>query len=168
MRYRLRRGLQAPKARTTKLILEEVGDELLVYDVERAFAHCLTPQAAAVWRGCDGSLTPEQIAERLSVPAELVDQALEELASQGLLVNRRAADIDGAPNRGYTRRQATRRILASSAAVAVGAPLIMSAPAYACVSSGSPCGGANGSCCTGLICCSGGPHTGHCKPPGGC
>lgn len=54
-----------PKARTEGLIINELTDEVLVYDLRRDKAHCLNPTAAAVWRLCDGQSTAAQIAGRL-------------------------------------------------------------------------------------------------------
>ena len=35
-----------------------VGDELVVYDLERHKASCLNETAAQVWQWCDGATTP--------------------------------------------------------------------------------------------------------------
>lgn len=44
-----------PTSRTRGLIVQELGDETLVYDLERDRAHCLNPAAACVWRHADGT-----------------------------------------------------------------------------------------------------------------
>jgi hypothetical protein len=43
-----------PKARQRQLLVQEVGDELVVYDQARNKAHRLNRTAAIVWRHCDG------------------------------------------------------------------------------------------------------------------
>ena len=43
-----------PLARRDGLVVKTVGDEVLVYDLERARAHSLDALAAAIWRRCDG------------------------------------------------------------------------------------------------------------------
>ena len=43
-----------PLARSEELVIEELGDELLVYDERTQRAHCLSATAARVWRACDG------------------------------------------------------------------------------------------------------------------
>ena len=43
-----------PCARSEDLIVEELGEELLVYDMKADRGHCLSPVAARVWRRCDG------------------------------------------------------------------------------------------------------------------
>ena len=39
-----------PRARTEGLVVTELPDELLVYDLERHRAHCLNPTAALVFK----------------------------------------------------------------------------------------------------------------------
>jgi len=81
-------------ARTQNLLIQEVDNELMVYDQERDVCHCLNPVAAKVWNYCDGYNTVDDIAtfleQELEVPAEtdikgLVWQALEELGSLHLI-----------------------------------------------------------------------------------
>src|SRR5688500_19991928 len=74
-----------PLARTTDLIVEELGDELLVYDKESDRGHCLSPTAAAVWRRCDGRTPAEGLSAQLGFDATTVRQALDELTNIGLL-----------------------------------------------------------------------------------
>jgi hypothetical protein len=44
-----------PAARRTGLVVRELPDEVVVYDLERHRAHCLNRTAAAVFRGADGT-----------------------------------------------------------------------------------------------------------------
>ena len=54
-----------PIARTEKLLIQEVGNELIVYDQENNASHCLNPMAATVWYYCDGNNTINDIAKLL-------------------------------------------------------------------------------------------------------
>lgn len=87
-----------PKARTTGLNVEEVGDELLVYDLQRHRAHSLNVGAAAVWRLCDGSRSVDDInvaaAEILGVEPDLtmVERALSQFEHAGLLEAEQASE----------------------------------------------------------------------------
>jgi hypothetical protein len=54
-----------PVARTENLLIQEVGDELIVYDETRDTAHCLSAIATRVWYLCDGQNTVENIARLL-------------------------------------------------------------------------------------------------------
>src|SRR6266849_10910214 len=54
-----------PRKREHGLIIDELPDEVLVYDLDRHKAHCLNRTAALVWRRCDGKTPPREIARRL-------------------------------------------------------------------------------------------------------
>ena len=56
-----------PVARTEELGVEEIGDELLVYDQRSDQAHCLGSAAARVWRACDGTRTVEEFSVALTL-----------------------------------------------------------------------------------------------------
>ena len=54
-----------PEKRRDGLVMTELQDEVLVYDLDRHRAHCLNPSAAAVFRRCDGRTSVRDIARRL-------------------------------------------------------------------------------------------------------
>lgn len=54
-----------PVARTEKLLIQEVGNELIVYDQENNTSHCLNLVAAKVYELCNGQHTIKDIAELL-------------------------------------------------------------------------------------------------------
>jgi len=105
--------------RSTGILTEQVGDELVVYDSVSRRAHCLSADAAAVWGLCDGRRSPADIAGELGAAAARVEAALAELGDAGLL---ESIPVAGS---GMSRRAAARRF----AAVGVGAltaPLLYS------------------------------------------
>ena len=59
------RPTRLPRMRKENLIVDELPDEVLVYDLDRHKAHCLNQTAALVWKRCDGRSTPRAIARRL-------------------------------------------------------------------------------------------------------
>ncbi len=135
---------ERPQARTTGVLAESVGDELVVYDSVTRSAHCLSADAAGVWALCDGQRSPEDMARELgAVPAQ-VSRALEELGDAGLL---ESAPI--APHR-LSRRDAAKRF-ATIGAAAIGAPLIYSVaiPRAAAAASGT---GGPPDLCAGKVC----------------
>jgi len=138
-----------PKARTEGLIVEGLGDELVIYDEERDKAHALNPTAASVFRHADGhhdiAKLCEAVAEDLGQPApeELVLRGLAQLAERGLL--------EPTPERSGTARPVARKemiggIGAAGAAAVVGLPVVRSivaptpADAQTCLASGAVCG----------------------------
>jgi hypothetical protein len=109
--------IERPVARTDELIVEELDGQVLIYDQQTDEAHCLSHAAAQVWRACDGENSREQLAAELGLDGAIVNRALAELEACGLL--------DGIPNAGVTRREATARF-AKVGAAAAAAPLIYS------------------------------------------
>lgn len=110
-----------PLARSDELVVEELGDELLVYDLTANRAHSLGVKAARVWRACDGKGTADAVSARSGLDADTTARALAELRACALL--------DGEPpvdsGNGMTRRQMTFKV-AQVGATAAAVPLIWS------------------------------------------
>jgi hypothetical protein len=83
-----------PQARENGLVLQELEDELLVYDLDRHKAHCLTGAAGLVWRHCDGKTSVSELTTllqkeyRAPVDEEVVWVALQRLGKAHLLRER--------------------------------------------------------------------------------
>lgn len=74
-----------PLARVDDLVIEELGEELLVYDTSIKNVHCLSPTVVRVWRACDGETRPEKMASQLDLSDAEIKQALAELDGCELL-----------------------------------------------------------------------------------
>src|ERR1041384_5917464 len=80
-----------PLARTDNLIVRELPDEVLVYDLERDKAHCLNSTAALIWRHCDGRTTISELARKLArdtsapIDEQMIWFALKQLNKDHLL-----------------------------------------------------------------------------------
>jgi hypothetical protein len=129
-----------PQARVEGLVIQELTDEVLVYDLDRHRAHSLNRTAALVWRHCDGRTTVAQMAalleQELAAPAgeEAIWIALQRLARAHLLAER-------APVLGRTTGS-SRRALLRGLAMMGGLAVITSivAPeAHAAGSLSAPC-----------------------------
>jgi hypothetical protein len=96
-----------PQARSEGLLVEELEDELLVYDQRDDSAHRLNRTAAIVWRHCDGTRDVDALVAVLEAElgavadADLARIALDDLAERGL--------IGGAPERTFEDRRVSRR-----------------------------------------------------------
>ena len=81
----------SPKTRSTRLFVQQLPDELVVYDVEHNEVHCLNGSAARVWALCDGKTTVSEIARLLGTDLEpqaaeaLVWMALDQFEEKHLL-----------------------------------------------------------------------------------
>jgi len=109
------------------ILIEELPDETLVYDLDRHRAHCLNPSAALLLAGADGkrdvpALT-RLLKEALGEPAteEIVRLGLERLRRARLL----AWDGEGIGKKGMSRRQAIRKL----AGVGIAVPSVLTVAA---------------------------------------
>lgn len=155
---------EMPRARQEKLLVHELADEVLVYDLKRQKAHCLNKTSALVWNRCDGQTSVAQIAGLLGEKLETeVDEnvvwlALKQLEKAQLLGE--TSPLVGETSR-VSRRQLM-RTLGLSAAAAL--PLVTSILAPTSVSAQS-CLPKNFTPCTpSTNCCSG---LGNCNPSNG-
>jgi hypothetical protein len=159
---------QAPLARRDDLIIREVGDEVLVYDLRSHRAHCLNRTAALVWRRCDGQTDLADLAALFGPAASagpiIVGSALAQLGRAGLLA--RTTDLPE-PKADLSRRRLL-RVGVGAAAGGVLLPAVSSivSPVAAQLSSGCRANSigctSNAQCCSGL--CSGSLCT--CVPNG--
>jgi len=142
-----------PLARREGLVIRELADEVLVYDLDRDRAHCLNQTAAFIWQCCDGRTSTAEIARALGkgvsapVDEKLVWLALDQLADNNLLKRRLVTPSSLA---GINRRQMV-RTLGLAAVVAV--PLVTSIVAPTAVQAAT-CFGAGHACASGPQCCS--------------
>ena len=137
-----------PHARTKDLVIRELGDETLIYDLANDRAHCLNETAAFVWKSCDGKTTAaktaREMARVLGVPSDtsVVSLALEELRRINLLENYKKPSNE----RSVSRRD----LMLKYAPAALALPVIMSISAPTAAQAAS-CVCATG-CCPGFRC----------------
>lgn len=171
-----KKGLM-PKARTEDLEVQELGDELLVYDLQNHRAHRLNLAAALVWRHCDGKTSMARVAELLKrgfgLPANplVLDFALRTLSKKRLLSEARYRSRSKAAG---SRRELIKKLgLLTTALLPAVSSLVAPPPAYAqsclpptacvagvndcapCQNPGGNCGNSPWRCCNGA-----------CVPPG--
>ncbi len=83
-----------PRSRSTGLLVQQVGDQLVAYDQVQQRLHVLSQTAAVTWRHCDGRNATSDLAElvgrELGIPADerLIALALEQLDEARLLEER--------------------------------------------------------------------------------
>lgn len=156
-----------PRARVEGVVVRELAEEVLVYDLDTHKAVCLNTTAAAVWRLCDGRRTAADIRRALEkssggpVPEELVWLALEQLGRDCLLDARlpaRPAALAGLSRREMIRRVGLAAAITLPAVASIVAPT--AADAASCLPSGSACTN-SAQCCQGSLCV-GNPGT--CSP----
>lgn len=147
-----------PAARREGLVIQELPEETLVYDVKSNKAHCLNHSAALVWRACNGNNSIADIRRQFEsagggkVTDDFIWLAIDQLNAGGLLdpgIARRFA--------GHSRRKAIKAIaIGSVAAVPVVSSLVAPSSVYASVSCGctapADCSTAAAGCLSMTIC----------------
>jgi len=156
---------QRPIARKSGLVVQEVPDEVLVYDLESNKAHCLNQSAAIVWKSCDGNNSVSEIAKLVEsqaggkVTEDFVWLAIDQLSENNLLETQIASSFAGT-----SRREVIKKIgLASMVAIPVIASLVAPQSAFAAAS----CACQNPATC-GSIPNAGCPSTTNCNGAGIC
>jgi Coenzyme PQQ synthesis protein D (PqqD) len=144
-----------PEARREGLVVQELSDEVLVYDSERNKAHCLNRTAALVWNHCDGNSSVAEMARAIAeetnerVDEDLIWLGVEQLSKKHLLRERaRMPEF----KTGISRREVMRRIgLTAAVALPVVTSIIAPTAAQAanCFPSGTSCT-ASAQCCSGV------------------
>lgn len=144
-----------PLARKDGLVINELPEEVVVYDRDSHKAHCLNKTAALVWRRCDGRTTPARIAQSVGrdlqtdVSEDLVWYALEQLAKDDLLTERhvpRPAAVAVTAGARLSRRELVRRL---------GLAAVVALPLITTIIAPTPVEAAASNCvdCNGVLCC---------------
>ena len=124
---------QNPMARKAGLVVQEMPDEVLVYDLDTNRAHCLNQSAAFIWSSCDGKNSVMDIVQQFEsngrgkVTEDFVWLAIDQLNENGLLENKVAPRFAGT-----SRRQVLKTIgMASMVALPIIASLAAPKSAFA-------------------------------------
>ncbi len=162
-----------PVSRKSNIVVQDFGNEILIYDLTENKAFNLNETSAMVWQLCDGNKTVSDIAGNLSgrfdspISADFVWFALEQLKKDNLLENASEVSIDFG---GLSRREVVSKV---GFATLVALPMISSLIAPMAIHAQSNCGASsdrpNGCPCTtqaqcATRCCSSTPRT--CVTPG--
>jgi hypothetical protein len=182
-----------PKARENELVVQELRDEVLIYDLTIHKAYCLNPTSAEIWNLCDGNNSVSDITKQLSkklkqpLTDDLVWLALDQFKEDNLLSHNQEVEIKFD---GLSRREVIKKVgFASMVALPVIASLVAPTAAMAQSPGGgggapgqvescdetakgrdlnkTPNGGAckgNGNCCSNNCCATAGMNSGICQP----
>jgi hypothetical protein len=148
-----------PLARRNQLVVKELPDEVLVYDLDRHKAHCLNQASALVWKHCDGRMTVAEVRPLLEKElAALVDEDVVWLALAQLrrfhLLEEESGTLLGMK---VSRRDLVRKYLPAALVLpvilSISAPMAVQAASIACGQAGAPCGNpGDPPCCPGFNC----------------
>lgn len=137
-----------PKARNEEILVQELGKELLVFDLKTSTAYSLNETSMIVFNACAQSVTLDELKSRYLFTDDLIYFALDELNKKDLL-----ADEFVSPLSGVNRREVIRKVGFTSLAAL---PVIASLVAPTAAQSSSVCRG-NAAPNTPVICTRGIP-----------
>lgn len=149
-----KRPFTIPHARTEELVVHELSDEILIYDLKLHKAHCLNQTALLIWKHCDGQTSLARIVEILEqklgtqVDEEIVWHALKQLEKSHLLSESLGQPLVKA---GLSRREVMKKL---GWAAAVSLPLITTVAAPTTTQAQS-CRPRDAACTVNSECCSG-------------
>lgn len=103
----------SPRSRKANLVVQEMDDEILIYDLNSNKAFCLNQTSALVWQLSNGKRTTAEISELISKQLEtnagedLIWFALDQLKKEKLIENEAELDNYFA---GMSRREVIRKV----------------------------------------------------------
>jgi hypothetical protein len=159
-----------PKTRDHQLVVQELKDEVLIYDLNINKTYCLNETSAAIWNLCDGNNSisdiTSQLSKRLKQPVtdNLIYLALDQFKEENLLSDNETVEIkfDGLSRRDVIRKVGFASLIALPVISSLVAPTAAMAASGAgiCRTSNQSCTppASTGNCCSGL----------YCPPAGGC
>lgn len=132
------------KSRESYLVVQDLENELLIYDLKINKAFCLTESAAMIWRLCDGEKTVAEISRILSikfqtpVSEDFVWLAIEELKNANLLADQQdfKSKFDGHSRREIILKAGLTTMIAFPGILSVVAPTAANAQSNSCTPSG--------------------------------
>ncbi len=119
---------QNPIARKNGLVIQEVPDEVLVYDMEANKAHCLNKTAGLVWRSCDGVNSVSDIASIVEassntpVSQDLVWLAIDQLNENNLMETAISPTFSGQSRRDVIKKIGLGAMVALPIVASLAAP----------------------------------------------
>ncbi|MCU1288417.1 MAG: hypothetical protein JWN60_646 [Acidobacteria bacterium] len=155
---------QAPTARKNGLVIQEMPDEVLVYDLKTDKAHCLNQTAAFVWKNCDGKTSVSEIVlqfEKQSgtkVEEDLIWLAIDQLNERNLLETNVTSKFAGESRRSVLKKIGFASVVALPVIASLVAPTAVLAVACSGVQTADSCG--TGNCNRGTPCTSCSPACG--------
>lgn len=141
-----------PCARKDNIVMQNLSEEVLIYDLTTNKALCLNKITASVWAKCDGNNSLQDISDRLSVelgsPVDksLVWLALEQLKKANLIVTETAKPLEliDLPRREIIKKTALTTAIALPLISTITAPMAINASSSGCTSGSDVTTGAAG------------------------
>lgn len=127
-----------PLARTENIVIQELENEVLIYDLNLNKAFCLNQTSAIIWQLCDGTKTVSEISQAVSqkfattVAEDVVWLALEQFKKDKLMANEFKSVLAGVTRRAAIRKMGLASAIALPVIVSIIAPTSASAATLDC------------------------------------
>ena len=121
-----------PPTKNDNIVVQNIGKEILIYDLGSHRAYCLNETLAKIYAACDGKMTFQEFKKLHPFTDDLIFLSLDELKRENLI---ETIDDYESPFATLTRREAIKRVgLATSFAL----PLISSLVVPSAINAASP------------------------------
>ena len=129
--------MKLPLAKTKDVVVQDLHDEVLVYDLTTDRAYCLNKTSKIVYRHCDGHTSFADLKSRYNFSDDLLYFALDELKRENLIEPTYVSPLAGINRRDLIRRIGLASMTALPVIAALAAPTAASA-ASTCVNTTGP------------------------------
>jgi hypothetical protein len=137
-----------PLARNVDLVVQQIDNELLIYDLQTNKALCLNETAKIVFNACDGKTSFESLQQQNNqINDGIIQLTLEKLSKENLLAEPVEFDL---PRRTLLKKAALTAIALPIISVVI-APIAIEALSTSCSPAGIACVDVP-DCCAGLGC----------------
>lgn len=137
---------QTPEARQEGLVIQDMPEEILVYDLDTNKAHCLNQTAAFVWKACNGENTVSDISELFSrqssdpINEDFVWLAIDQLNEKNLLKSDVKSKFHGESRRSVIKKIGLAAVVALPIVASLAAPTsVLAVSSCACINNNAQC-----------------------------
>ncbi len=125
--------MKLPQIRNQNIVIQEIGGEIMIYDLEINKAYCLNETSAIVYQNCDGKTDFADLNGKYNFPNEIIYLALDQLQKENLL-EKNAEFLS--PFNGLSRREVVKKVGLGSM---IALPVIASVVAPSAINAASGC-----------------------------
>ena len=134
------------------LIVQELNDEVMVYNLTTDKYYCLNSTTKTVFEACDGEMTIEELKRQSNLPEEVIYLSLDEIKRNELLKDDYISPLAGMNRREVIKRAGIATMIVLPVITGLVAPKAVNAASpAACFASGATFT-PNTGVCTGLTC----------------
>ena len=141
-----------PLARTTDIVVQTLGKELLIYDLNTHKAFNLNETSSIVYQACENSLNFEDLKRKHKFTDDLIHFALDDLKANALIADYQSNHFGNLSRREVIRRVGLATMIALPVIAGLTAPLAAHAQSAANVCAANNCVDGNVFCNAGAPC----------------